>query len=145
MKKLIKLLLCAYSLFFVLGSVLAPVCAGIGQYNISAKITYLFSGSCHQKPLNSFWLCGYPMALCCRCTGFYTACFLTFLIYMLKNLRLNIYIFILAMSYAFIDLLLNYIFYINTGRISKFLSGFCMGITFVYIVMYILEKEKKYD
>ncbi len=69
--KIIILLFCIYSSFFVLASLSAPILSYFQNYELSAKLTSLFIYSCHQAPDRSFWVLRYPMALCCRCFGFY--------------------------------------------------------------------------
>ena len=72
MRRVILIIFCLYSLFFVVCSIASPVFAKLGLYKASADLFFLFSGTCHQQPHLSFWLLGYPMPLCCRCLGVYT-------------------------------------------------------------------------
>ena len=71
MRRVILIIFCLYSLFFVVCSIASPVFAKLGLYKASADFFFLFSGTCHQQPHLSFWLLGYPMPLCCRCLGVY--------------------------------------------------------------------------
>ncbi len=145
MKKIsnvIIIIIGTYSLFFVTNAILPPILANFGYYDLSGKITFWLSGACHQKPTHTFWLLGFPLALCCRCFGFYIGCVVSSIFVLLKNIKINKFI-ILVTSYGIIDLFINYVLSINTGRYSKFISGICLGIIFIIITKYILKEEEE--
>jgi uncharacterized membrane protein len=60
-------------LAFILPTFLAPYLASVGAYWPSRIIYFLYRLTCHQLPGRSFFLCGHKMAICARCTAFYTS------------------------------------------------------------------------
>lgn len=143
MKKIsniIIFILSMYSLLFIVIAILPPILAYFGYYDISGKITFWLSGACHQKPTHTFWFLGFPLALCCRCFGFYIGCVISSIIIFIKNITISKFV-ILITLYGIIDLFINYALSINTGRYSKFISGICLGTIFIIIINYILKKE----
>ena len=88
-KKFLLVLFCFYSAFFFAGSLLAPVLAHYHFYDLSAVLTSTFMFSCHQQPDRSFWVLGYPVALCARCLGFYLGVMLTSGFMVFKQIKIN--------------------------------------------------------
>lgn len=151
LKNLIKIIIicffCLYSLFFVAGSVFAPLFAHFEFYELSAKLTTLYMFSCHQAPDRCFWFFGYPVALCCRCLGFYFGVVIFGIIAIFDKLKVNLKTFFILFSMAFVDILINYGFGIrayNTGNITRFLIGMIMALLFISVLKYLFER-KKYD
>lgn len=144
LEKFILLIFCIYSLFFFIGSTLAPAMAHFHQYNLSGKLTALYMYSCHQQPDRSFWFLGYPIALCCRCYGFYLGVAISTLIAILSKLNIHFKVGLFLLIISSIDVILNYIFKINTGNIPRFIIGIVMGFLFTVILCYIMKfiKEK---
>jgi len=58
----------------------APILASQARSIASSVLYFLFSGVCHQLPSRSFFICGFPLAVCHRCTGIYLGLFLGSLI-----------------------------------------------------------------
>ena len=142
---LILIFFCIYSAFFVIGSILAPVTAHFHHYEISADLTSLFT-SCHQESDRTFCILGYPVALCCRCLGFYLGVTLSCIAAIFNKVKINLRIFILLCALAFIDILINYGFVIrayNTGNITRFFIGTVMGLLFVVILQLLYERMSK--
>lgn len=143
MKKVLLVLLFLYSLFFVVGSIAAPVCAHFGCYELSAKLTSLYMYSCHQQPTKSFWIYGYPVALCARCLGVYlgtcVGCVKEIFFYNIAFWKVNFFLFIIAL----VDLFINYVLKFNTGNPPRFLSGIFIGMMFPVIVSWIEYLIKK--
>lgn len=143
-KKIVLVLFCLYSAFFFVGSTLSPIAAAIGQYDLSAHLTSLFVHSCHQQPDRSFWMAGYPAALCARCYGFYIGVLTSsfFAIFNRLNIKLNHFIILLLL--VTIDIIMNVFVNINTGNIARFISGLIMGLIFITCVCFAFKfiKEK---
>ncbi len=138
--KIIFLLLGLYSLFFAGCAILAPICAGLGLYDVSAKAVFMMSGACHQNPLRSFWFFGYPSALCARCLGFYTGSMLFSFLELFHRLTIKKIFFILISFFVLSDLFLNVIFSVDTGIIIRFAAGFGMAFIFVKFIQFIFNK-----
>ena len=51
--------------------VLAPLARARGSLLLSQVFYQFFHTACHQMPERSFYLAGYPLAVCARCTGLY--------------------------------------------------------------------------
>ena len=60
-------------LAFILPTLLAPCLASVGAYWPSRIIYFLYRLTCHQLPERSFFLFSHKMAICARCTAFYTS------------------------------------------------------------------------
>jgi len=60
-------------LAFILPTLLAPCLASVGAYWPSRVIYFLYRLTCHQLPERSFFLFSHKMAICARCTAFYTS------------------------------------------------------------------------
>ncbi len=67
--------------FFCLLIVVAPYLMSIGQDFFASLIYIGFSHSCHQLPERSFFLFGYKLAVCQRCTAIYAGFLLMTLMY----------------------------------------------------------------
>lgn len=142
-KKIVTVFFLVYSLFFVIGSTLSPIFAHLKLYEYSSIFTGLYMNVCHQQPDRSFWILGYPVALCCRCYGFYLGVVLSALISLLNSFRVNIKIFVLLLALIIFDIVFNVIFKISTGNIIRFIVGIMMGIVFVVIINYLFDYKKE--
>ena len=142
-RKIIILLFCLYSAFFFIGSTLAPIMAYMKHYDFSALLTSLYMYSCHQQPDRSFWILGYPMALCCRCIGFYLGVFIFGFIDIFDRLRVSLKTFVTLLIISIIDIVINYGLQErhNTGNVTRFIVGIIMGLLFVSVISYLFKKE----
>lgn len=142
-KKVVIIFFLAYSLFFVIGSTLAPVFAHFKLYEQSSFLTSLYVHACHQQPDRAFWFFGYPVALCCRCYGFYTGAAVSSIIALFNKLKLSFKVFPLLLFLIIVDITLNFIVHINTGNIIRFTVGIIMGFLFISTVNYLLNSKKE--
>lgn len=132
-----------YSAFFLIGSTLSPIMAHLHSYEISAKLTSLYMFSCHQQPDRCFWLLGYPIALCCRCLGFYLGVMVSSIVSILNKLSINLKYFIALAIICCADILANCVLTvknISTGNITRFTIGIIMGLLFVVILQFLSER-----
>ena len=116
------------------------------HYEISAQLTALYMYSCHQAPDRSFWILGYPAALCCRCLGVYIGTCIACAFAIFNKLKINFKTFLILLLIVGIDVLINYGFGIrahNTGNIIRFLVGIIMGLLIVIILQYLYERNWK--
>jgi uncharacterized membrane protein len=65
------LLACAGAFGFVGLIFAAPVLEARGHGLASSAVYRLFASLCHQLPERSFYVAGYPLAVCARCAGVY--------------------------------------------------------------------------
>ena len=140
-KKIIFLFLFVYSAFFFAGSSLAPIMAGMGQYEFSAKLTSLYMYSCHQQPDRSFWILGYPVSLCCRCYGVYFSTMICSLFVFLDKFKIKKLILLLIIFVSLADLFFNFVIGYNTGNITRFIMGIFMGIIIVAFINKIFSSK----
>ena len=80
-KRIVYLIFLAPVVLWCLLIVLAPYLMSIDQDFVANLIYLLFSPSCHQLPERSFFLFGYKLAVCARCTSIYFGFLVTSLIY----------------------------------------------------------------
>lgn len=75
--------------FAWLGLLMAPPKLMAEGYTLSAMILYRsLSAICHQIPTRSFYLFGFPLGVCSRCTGIYIGFVLGLMLYpFVRNLR----------------------------------------------------------
>ena len=134
-----------YSLFFIIGSTFAPIMAHLHKYDLSARLTTLYMFSCHQQPDRSFWIFNYPIALCCRCYGFYIGTAITSLLSLLINeIKINIKIIIIMFLIVIFDLAVNYFNKnYNTGNFVRLTVGLIMGTLFILIVNQIVKIRRE--
>lgn len=69
---------------------IAPYTARLGEessgYLIVSKFTYgIFHPVCHQNPERSFFVFGYPLGVCARCTGIYLGMLILTILYPLAK------------------------------------------------------------
>ncbi len=142
-KKTVIIFFLLYSLFFVVGSTLSPVFAHFKLYEQSSFLTSLYLHACHQQPDRSFWFFGYPLALCCRCYGFYTGVVISSITVLFNKFKLGFKVFSLLLFLIIIDIILNFIVQINTGNIIRFTVGIIMGFLFISTLSYLLDYKKE--
>lgn len=125
--KIIILIIGIYSLILIASSILAPYLANAGVYELSSYISSTLSHCCHQNPLRSFWFFGYPAALCSRCLGFYSGCFIS----CFTHFKLNKYFISLLTIFILADIMLNFVMKFDTSNPVRFTAGFFMGFLFI--------------
>ncbi len=138
--KNVLILFILYSAFFFIGSTLSPITAYFRNWELSAKLTALYMFSCHQQPDRTFFILGYPIALCSRCYGFYSGVILFGILGIIDKLKINKKIFLFLISFVCLDLILNGILKYNTGNLIRFSVGFVMGLIFVAVIKFVLER-----
>ena len=144
---ILLILFSLYSAYFFIGITLAPILAHYKYYDLSAKLTSLFIYSCHQQPDRSFWLLGYPVALCCRCYGVYFSTMIASIFAIFNKLKLNRIAIIILILISAIDIYINYGMGIrvhNTGNITRFIVGIIMGLLITVGIngIFNIKKEK---
>lgn len=135
---IIIILLCLYSLYFIIGGTLAPIFANLKIYALADKMRMLYVNSCHQQPDRSFWILGYPIALCCRCYGVYFSTFTYGIFVVIRKIKLKWKNFFIIFSVILIDIFLNFKV-INTGNIIRFFAGVLIGILLIDILYKLLN------
>lgn len=144
-RKSLLIFLCLYSLFFVVGSVLAPIMAFCRHFELSALLTSTYMFSCHQQPDRSFWLLGYPIALCCRCLGVYFSTAVSAVLAFYNRLNISRRAFLIMFIISLADIFINYGMgkHNNTGNITRFIIGILMGILIVSALNHIFKLKRR--
>ncbi len=101
--------------------------------------------SCHQQPDRSFWIFGYPMALCCRCLGTYIGVAITSVLALINKFSIGEKAIIIIAILAFADIFINYGMgkLQNTGNVTRFIAGILLAIVITKVFDYILKTERK--
>lgn len=102
--------------------------------------------SCHQQPDRSFWILGYPIALCARCLGVYVGTIISSFLILMNKIKINKKNVIILLSIISIDIFINYGLGIrthNTGNITRFTIGLIMGILIAYGINKIIEFKRR--
>ena len=120
--------------------VAAPLAQGNGLQWLSFTVYEAFSHFCHQTPERSFYIAGYPLAVCARCTGLYVgfAAALAFYPVMTSLKRTHAperkWLFIAAAPLA-IDFALGFFGVWENSHLSRFLTGALLGAISVFFIM----------
>jgi len=133
-RKIVYILLILYAGVFLTSGIGAPVTAHFNQFELANKFYGLMSLSCHQNPLRSFWIFGYPMALCSRCSGIYLGSILTLLLLIFKDFRLKSLFIILLLLMVITEIVLEKVTILEGNNFIRFISGNICG--FIFIVLF---------
>lgn len=135
------------SLLIIIGSVLfnlaifsAPLFLYSNCQNVASCNYSIFSPICHQLNSRTFFLLGYPLAACARCTGIYLG-FLAGLLYLSCTLRkplrqapAKIYFF-LFITPVVLDFVLNASGAMTSPHAWRALTGFLLGVVLPFYIM----------
>jgi uncharacterized membrane protein len=138
-------LLSVATLVFVSFIPAAPLAAANNHPQLALAIYQPFHFLCHQLPERSFYLAGYKLAVCARCTGIYSGFLLLLLMYPLVRSFRETSLphrrwLLLATTPLVIDFALTFLGIWENTHTSRFLTGFLFGaVTVFYIMPGILE------
>ena len=128
------------ALIFLSLIVLAPLVLAHG-YAVASRIIYqAFSLVCHQMPERSWYLIGYPLAVCARCSGLYTGFAAGALLYpVVRSLvrrdtpaRLWLIVAVLPVT---VDFTLGYLRIWENTHLSRSVTGALFGaVTAFYVI-----------
>ena len=126
----------------VLGLVVsAPALRANGSPLLSQVVYKLFSGACHQIPERSFYLWGFPLAVCARCAGLYAGAAAGVLAYPLLRRPLartdappRAWL-LLAVLPTTVDLLLGVTGLWENTHLSRFLTALLAGAAAAFYVV----------
>ena len=133
------------TLLWVLCIVLAPFLAANSNEAIAQPIYNFFSYICHQKPERSFYMAGYPFAVCSRCFGVYFGILLGLIVYPLwRNIDsiepLPRFWLFLSLVPIGIDWLLGVTGIWDNNHVSRLITGLILGFACAtYIVPAVVE------
>lgn len=118
----------------------APFAFHSGHPFIATAIYNSFKPICHQIHERSFYLFGYPLAVCARCTGIYLGLLFGVLSYpIFKRIsnydRPPIWILILSAVPMFIDFSLGFLHIIENTHLSRSITGSIFGFAVAYFII----------
>jgi uncharacterized membrane protein len=140
-RPLIMWLLVVVGSFFLVGLlVAAPVGKANGVQWLSFAVYQAFSHVCHQIPERSFYIAGYPLAVCARCTGLYVGFAVAVAFYPLTTSLKRTHtperkwLFIAAAPLG-IDFALGFFGIWENSHLSRLLTGLLLGAVSVFFIL----------
>ena len=125
----------------VVGLVLAAPLASAGGHAWLAQLDYrAFHAVCHQIPERSFYVAGYPLAVCARCAGIYAGFVSATLVYpLLRDVRSRempgrVWL-LAAMLPLAVDFSLGFFGLWENTHVSRFATGALAGAVAVFYVL----------
>lgn len=137
MKKKNKILLIYFltlvGVIFWLGLIILVPYLKSQSINLNVFVNAIFSPICHQTPSRSFFLFGYPLAVCGRCFGIYVGFFIGVLLYPFVNgfsveSLPKARMFILVSAPIVFDTVGNFFHLWMTPIIPRFIIGLIWGL-----------------
>jgi uncharacterized membrane protein len=128
------------ALSFVGLLVAAPLAQANGLQWFSLAVYEAFSHVCHQIPERSFYIAGYPLAVCARCTGLYVGFAVAVAFYPLMTSLKRTHaperkwLFIAAAPLA-IDFALGLFGAWENTHVSRLLTGALLGAVSVFFIL----------
>jgi uncharacterized membrane protein len=130
-------LIIALASVWLIWIVAAPIALYAGHYSLSSLFYATFSMICHQIPERSFYLSGYPLAVCARCTGVYLGFFIGLLSFTIKPIEVappRIWFF-LALVPTLLDWTFDFVGVLENTHLSRGLTGLLPGFVSVYYIL----------
>jgi uncharacterized membrane protein len=112
-------------------AVAAPVLTSSAHPDAAAAVYLGFSGVCHQIPARSFFIAGFPLAVCHRCAGIYLGLFLGALIAnrgIHRTPAIRRAWVLAAIAPILVDVLASYLGIWSSMCLSRFLTGLLFGL-----------------
>ena len=123
----------------------APIAIASSHIKLGLTIYQAFSTFCHQLPERSFFVAGYPFAVCARCTGLYGGFTLLLILYPLVRPLRSVSVpspkwLFLAAAPLFIDFSLTFLGIWENTHTSRLLTGILLGgVTAFYVMPGLVE------
>lgn len=118
----------------------APLAQSANYQGVAFTIYHAFSYACHQLPERSFYLAGYPYAVCARCTGLYVGFAAAALVYPLvrplsrTDTPARRWLLLSAMPLA-IDVGLDLLGIWKNTHVSRLVTGLLLGAVAAFYVI----------
>lgn len=115
----------------------APYLTYTGHTYLSNQCYHAFSSLCHQRPERSFFVWGYPLAVCSRCTFLYLGILVGMILYPLRfGKGIPLKVVLLFAAPMVVDGLSQLLFRESSNDIRA-LTGFLLGVV---IPSYLMPK-----
>ena len=105
------------------------------DHPISDQCYHVFSLLCHQKPERSFYMWGYPLAVCARCTFFYVGILFGMLLYPLRFGKGVSFKVVLIFGAPLILDGVSQLFFRESTNEIRAVTGFLLGVIIPFYVM----------
>jgi uncharacterized membrane protein len=89
---------------------------------------------CHQLQERSFFISGYQLPLCARCTGIFTGTILAIPILILK-IDIPTYILVISLFPMILDGMVQYFNIFKSTNFRRFITGFLFGFSHICIIV----------
>lgn len=131
---------------WVTGIILAPV-LNLVDPAVSEFLYYFYSPVCHQFPQRSFFLAGYPLAVCVRCLSFYSAGLLLISYYMLRNRTgwWNSVVYVVLITPSIFDFIAEKIGLYSNLDIIRFFTGALLGLACFHMIIIGISTRLNWD
>ena len=116
----------------------APTLRAWGYPLLSGVLYQAFEPTCHQEASRSFWLSGWPLAVCSRCTAIYSGALLGSLLVPLRGLSaapLPRTWLVVGVVPAAIDFSLGWLGIIENTFLSRSITGVLLGSVAAFYVL----------
>jgi uncharacterized membrane protein len=139
-KTFVYLLFLAPAVLWMALIVLAPYLESVGSHDLAGLMYFFFKPTCHQLPERSFFIFGYPMAVCARCFGIYLGFLAATLLYPLilpvdNRKTPNKWLLILAIIPMGLDGGIQFLTSYESNNILRLITGLiCGGVLPFYIL-----------
>ena len=128
------------------GIFLAPI---IKLFNpdIAEFLYYFYSPVCHQIPVRSFLLAGFPLAVCVRCVSFYGAGIIIIFFYLFRYRTgwWPPFVYIGLIAPFVIDIITEKAGFYTNFEMTRFFTGTLIGLVCFHLVIIGLSNRLKND
>lgn len=132
-----------YSIFFALISIwcllalASPTLMALGQKEAGIGLWKILGFGCHQKADRSFYIFGWQMGLCIRCTAIYFSIWLGAILYpLIRKKHFPIWIILVLIAPISIDILTDkYLGLRMSTNAIRFITGTPCGISLPYFII----------
>lgn len=93
---------------------------------------------CHQMQERSFFISGYQLPLCARCTGIFIGIIFTIPI-LIIGFNVPIYIPIIFLFPMIIDGMIQYFNILKSTNFRRFITGLLFGFSHIFIVVKLIQ------
>lgn len=132
--------LAACVIAFVGATALAPWAQARGYAFLSGMLYMAYGAACHQIPERSFYIEGFPLAVCARCFGLYVGGAAAVLAFPLARALTNVAVpprawLLLAALPTSIDFALGFFGFWQNTHLSRFLTALLLGAVSAFYVV----------
>jgi uncharacterized membrane protein len=129
-----------YCLSFLIGGLVTPVLIRFGFPSMADGLYDLFSAACQQRPTRTFWMAGYPLALCSRCMGVYSGIAISSLLCLNRDaFRVSVGLIVGLVLFAVGEKLAEWSGCVADNTV-RFVAGLALGESLFLLVHFLVGK-----